>query len=80
MTISGAAKVATTKQEFQELKAAQAKSDIREKFATSGLGDVDPEVTQQLMVIFLVSPVVRLISLDLSRLVLVSATAMLALW
>lgn len=43
VTISGAAKVATTKEEFQELKAAQAKSDVREKFANSGLGDVDPE-------------------------------------
>ena len=43
VTISGAAKVATTKQEFAELKAAQAKSDIREKFA-GGLGEVDPEV------------------------------------
>lgn len=43
MTISGAAKVATTKKEFAELKAAQAKSDIREKFA-GGLGEVDPEV------------------------------------
>lgn len=43
VTISGAAKVATTKKEFEELKAAQAKSDIREKFA-GGLGEVDPEV------------------------------------
>lgn len=43
MTISGAAKVATTKEEFDDLKAAQAKSDIREKFS-GGLGDVDPEV------------------------------------
>ena len=43
VTISGAAKVATTKKEFQELKAAQAKSDIRQKFA-GGLGEVDPEV------------------------------------
>lgn len=46
VTISGAAKVATTKEEFQQLKAAQAKSDIREKFVTSGLGDVDPEVRE----------------------------------
>lgn len=45
VTISGAAKVATTKEEFQALKAAQAKSDIREKFANSGLGDVDPEAS-----------------------------------
>lgn len=43
VTISGAAKVATTKQEFEDLKAAQAKSDIREKFS-NGLGEVDPEV------------------------------------
>ena len=34
----------TTKKEFEELKAAQAKSDIREKFA-GGLGEVDPEVS-----------------------------------
>ncbi|CAM9507589.1 unnamed protein product [Ectocarpus fasciculatus] len=50
VTISGAAKVATTKEEFQQLKAAQAKSDIREKFATSGLGDVDPEVNLDLTI------------------------------
>ncbi|CAM9584556.1 unnamed protein product [Hapterophycus canaliculatus] len=50
VTISGAAKVATTKEEFQELKAAQAKSDIREKFASSGLGDVDPEVNLDLTI------------------------------
>eukprot|EP00752_Nemacystus_decipiens_P012504 g11075.t1 len=50
VTISGAAKVATTKEEFQQLKAAQAKSDIREKFATSGLGDVDPEVDLDLTI------------------------------
>lgn len=43
VTISGAAKVATTKKEFLELKAAQAKSDIREKFE-GGIGEVDPEV------------------------------------
>lgn len=43
MTISGAAKVANTKKDFMELKAAQAKSDIRNKFA-GGMGEVDPEV------------------------------------
>lgn len=37
--------MATTKQEFEDLKAAQAKSDIRQKFA-SGLGEVDPEVSR----------------------------------
>lgn len=37
--------MATTKEEFQALKAAQAKSDIREKFANSGLGDIDPEAS-----------------------------------
>ncbi|CAN0324917.1 unnamed protein product [Pylaiella littoralis] len=50
VTISGAAKVATTKEEFEALKAAQAKSDIREKFANSGLGDVDPEVNLDLTI------------------------------
>ncbi|CAN0007023.1 unnamed protein product, partial [Laminaria digitata] len=49
VTISGAAKVATTRQEFEELKAAQAKSDIREKFA-GGLGEVDPEVNLDLTI------------------------------
>lgn len=49
VTISGAAKVATTKKEFEELKAAQAKSDIREKFA-GGLGEVDPEVDLDLTI------------------------------
>lgn len=43
MTISGAAKVANTKQDFLALKEAQAKSDIRQKFA-GGMGEVDPEV------------------------------------
>ncbi|CAM9926003.1 unnamed protein product [Ascophyllum nodosum] len=49
VTISGAAKVATTKQEFQELKAAQAKSDVQKKFA-GGLGEVDPEVNLDLTI------------------------------
>eukprot|EP00904_Undaria_pinnatifida_P008595 jgi/Undpi1/4866/HiC_scaffold_19.g08219.m1 len=49
VTISGAAKVVTTKKEFEELKAAQAKSDIREKFA-GGLGEVDPEVNLDLTI------------------------------
>lgn len=43
VSIAGAAKVARTKNDFLALKAAQAKSDIREKFS-GGLTEVDPEV------------------------------------
>lgn len=46
VTISGAAKVATTKKEFMDLKAAQARSDIREKF-DRGMGEVNPEVRRK---------------------------------
>ncbi|CAM9610565.1 unnamed protein product, partial [Discosporangium mesarthrocarpum] len=47
VTIASAAKIAGTKEEFKELKEAQAKSDLREKFS-NGMGEVDPEITLDL--------------------------------